>query len=96
MNYEIILSSEFENDVDEAIQYYKKINIGLAREILNEIIETKNYILLHPQGFQIRYRRVRIAFLKKFPFGIHYTIKKRKIYILSLFHSSANLNKRLK
>lgn len=40
----------------------------------------------------MKFGEVRIAFLKKFPFGIHYVYKEKEnqIIIYSVFHTSRN------
>jgi len=96
MDYDVILSSDVEEDIDEAIQYYKKISHELAKDFIQELKFTRNYIQLNPFYFQVRYVNIRIAFLKKFPYGLHYTVKQQSIYLLSFFHTSIDFEKRRK
>jgi len=94
MAYDVILSSQIEDDIDEAIHYYKKISPELAKEFIQELRFTRDYVHHNPFYFQVRYSNIRIAFMKKFPYGIHYTVIQQSIYLVSLFHTSIDEGKR--
>lgn len=93
MAYKLISSSKTEADIENAISWYKDINIELARSFLIELRAAIKYIHLNPKNSQIRYHIVRIARLKKFPFGIHYMIDDEIIIILGVFHTSLSPEK---
>lgn|GEM_PF-5509275 len=64
----------------------KRDNIDLLfQERITNLIETiqKNLGI-----YQIRYRDVRIAFMRKIPFGVHYRIFDRKIIIIGIYYTS--------
>lgn len=42
----------------------------------------------NPLGFQKRYKNVKIRFINRFPYGIHYIIKGDKIIVIGIFHTS--------
>jgi len=90
MTYKVIISSRAEIDIADAIEFYQEIRPSLPREFLAEVKAARRYLQKNPKKFQVRYSNVRIAFLKKFPFGIHYLIDKKSIIILSVFHTSRN------
>ena len=75
MAYKLITSSKAEQDVEKAILYYKDIKIDLARDFLTELKATRKYIQKHPKKIQVRYANVRVAFLKRFPFGVHFRLE---------------------
>lgn len=58
-----------------------------------QLMET---IKLNPLLFQVKYTSVRVAFLHKFPFGIHFIIKDDSVIILAVFHTIFNPSKWLK
>jgi len=62
----------------------------LERSFLLELRAAMKYIHLNPEKTQIWYHVVRIALLKKFPYGIHYKFEKDTITILGVFHTSQN------
>ncbi|MBX7108950.1 MAG: hypothetical protein K1X61_09915 [Chitinophagales bacterium] len=43
-----------------------------------------------PLGLEIRYDDVRIAFIKRFPFGVHFIIERKNIMVISIYHTSRN------
>jgi plasmid stabilization system protein ParE len=90
MAYKIITSTKAEFDVDKAIEYYKDINIQLAKDFLTELKATSKYIQKHPKKIQIRYANIRVAFLKRFPFGVHFRLEDKTISILSILHTSGD------
>jgi len=50
-------------------------------------------ILNLPLGYQIRYRDVRIKFIRRFPYGIHYLVEPGHIIIIAVFHTSKSPSK---
>lgn len=51
MDYDIILSSQIEDDIDEAIYFYKKISPKLAQEFIQDLKFTRNYVQRNPLFF---------------------------------------------
>ncbi len=93
MAYKIITTPETEKDIEEAIKWYKDIQISLALSFINELRAVRKYIHQNPNKIQVRYNNIRIAFLKKFPYGIHYKFEKDIITIVAVFHTSQNHEK---
>ena len=79
-------------DLTEIGNWYNKIDKKLTMKFLKEFREKVNYLADNPYSCEIRFNNVRIAFLKKYPFAIHYTYseKDNKITIFSIFHTSRN------
>ena len=92
MAYNIISSSETEDDIDKAVEYYVTIDKTLAKQFLAELKAVKIYIANNPEKIQVRYKNIRIAFLKQFPYGIHFTISDKTITIFAVFHTSQSPN----
>jgi plasmid stabilization system protein ParE len=93
MVYKIISTSSTEQDISQAVEWYISINKPLAREFLKELRLCKTYLQKHPKKIEIKYQNVRIAYLKTFPYGIHFQLKENEILILAVFHTSENPNK---
>ena len=89
MAYKIVNRSFVKTDILIAVNYYKEINLELAKQFLLRINEAKQYIQKSPKGFQIKYNQVRTVLLKQFPFQIHYLIDEEhnQIVILAIIHS---------
>jgi len=77
-----------QQDIEKAIIYYKDIKIQLAKNFLIELKATRKYIQKHPKKIQIRYAEIRVAFLKRFPFGVHFRLEDKTITIISVLHTS--------
>ena len=61
----------------------QKDNLGLTFEKhISKIIQT---IQKNPLKIQIRYNQTRVAFLKKFPYGVHFNIIENEIIIVAVF-----------
>jgi toxin ParE1/3/4 len=93
MVYELIISQTAETDLREAFLWYEsqQVNLGFIFEkYFSKAIEK---IQKKPLQTQIRYKEIRVAFLKKFPFGIHFTIIANQILIIAVFHTSLNPDK---
>jgi hypothetical protein len=72
-NFEIIILSRAEIEIDEISDYYESIVEGLGFRFYFEL---RSYIdTLHTYPFfQNRYDTIRILPLKKFPYSIHFTV----------------------
>lgn len=75
-------------DIEEIILWYENKRIGLSYdfELCLEIGLAE--IVRNPQSFQLKYKSVRIRFINRFPYGIHYKVNENEIIILGVFHTS--------
>ncbi|MGF7081888.1 type II toxin-antitoxin system RelE/ParE family toxin [Mucilaginibacter sp. UYCu711] len=72
MNYQLTYRNKAENDLEDIESYYNKISPALAKRFFVEFFDTVQFIEDEPKLFQVRYRKIRIAPLYRFPYGIHY------------------------
>lgn len=65
---------------------------GLGKEFVNAVKQEFRTILQHPLLFEIKYNNTRIAFTKRFPFGIHFEIQQNsnRIVVKGVYHTSRN------
>ena len=66
--------------------YYNHISQKLGTNFDNEFWQKIDYIKNYPLHHRVRYRSIRIAILKIYPFGIHFIIEGDTILILKLLH----------
>ena len=59
----------------------------------NSISRSISDLKLNPLAFQVRYKDVRILFLKNFPIGIHYIVNGNKVLVIAVFHTSMDSEK---
>lgn len=85
MKYTISLQTEAKKDIQDAIDWYESKQFNLGTTYFKELVQNSDI-------FQIRYKEIRIAFLRKFPFGVHFKIDslRRTIIILAVLHTSQN------
>ena len=77
----VYLRRAAERDVVEAQQWYEQQQAGLAAEFNAEFDA-----LVDPQ----KYRRIRRAVLRRFPFLVWYQVQESRITILACTHGKAN------
>ncbi len=92
MSYHIELTDEAKLNIAEASEYYLEISQSLQNKFQADLIKTIDMLKENPQHHQIRYRGIRIAHLKKFPFSIHFLIQKNIIYVLKILHQKRYYN----
>lgn len=92
-NYFLSISEAAELDIREAFLWYEdqKDNLGLTFE--KHISKTIQTIQKNPLKIQIRYNQTRVAFLKKFPYGLHFNVFDNEIIIVAVFHTSQSPQK---
>ena len=86
MNYSIKFEKGALENFRDAIGYYENISKNLADKFHKEFWNTIDCIKREPLLYQFRYKAIRIAHLKTFPFGIHFIIDKDVIFIFKILH----------
>ena len=67
-------------DIQKGIDYYKEIDKALGVRFHNAIKSTFNELKKNPY-YQVRYKDVRIRTVKKFPYLVHFMVKRNEIII---------------
>lgn len=78
--------SPAERDVAEALAYYERASPGLGLAFLDELESTVRRILLQPEAWarvSLHHRRCR---MRRFPYGVIYSIQGEVILIAAVFH----------
>ena len=88
MKYHLFLSKKAIKQIKHACDWYKEQQLGLDILFLTELDKNILYVEKNPLKSQVRYKEVRIRFLKKFDFGIHYILEEKNIFVLAVFHTS--------
>ncbi len=81
-------TDDFLYDVEDIVTWYDNIRKGLSFDFELCLEVGIAEIIKHPESFQKRYKTVKVRFINRFPYGIHYIIKENDIYILGIFHTS--------
>ncbi|MGC4129779.1 MAG: hypothetical protein QM564_09535 [Bergeyella sp.] len=65
---------EVSTDVQEAKEWYKEQQDGLEEKFALAVKETIIKVLKMPSAYSVRYKNIRIAHTKIFPYNIHFYI----------------------
>ena len=92
MKYEIIYLPLVYEDIKETYDFYNSRVKGLGKEFVASVKQEFKTILQHPLLFEIKYKNTRIAYTKRFPFGIHFEIKENTnlVVVKGVYHTARN------
>jgi plasmid stabilization system protein ParE len=87
--YAVFYLDEVKNDLLSAKQWYAREEVGLDERFVLVVKEAIANIVKMPSAYAIRYKNVRIAHTKVFPYNIHFYIDERKkqIIITGIVHN---------
>jgi plasmid stabilization system protein ParE len=87
--YQEFYLDEVENDIAEAKRWYAEQQTGLDAQFAIAVKETVKNIVKMPSAYAVRYRNVRIAHTKVFPFKVHFYIDedKAQVIIIGIIHN---------
>jgi len=88
--YSLLINPFAQSDMKIAADWYSKRKEGLNREFIEEIEKTIQQILKNPLQFAFIKKKIRMAIVKRFPFGIYYYVGEDIITVLAVFHFSRN------
>lgn len=90
MAYTLSIRKEAEADIAEAYQYYESCREGLGTEFISCIDEAISRIQNNPKQFRSVLDAIRRALVRKFTYGVYYTINKNEIIVLAVIHARRN------
>lgn len=73
-------------EAEKASQFYELNRSDLGREFLDELDATIQRIVANPQAWQVLDGEIRRCRLRRFPYGVIYTIENELILIISVMH----------
>ncbi|SHG71080.1 type II toxin-antitoxin system RelE/ParE family toxin [Flavobacterium defluvii] len=86
-------------DIEDIVLWYEEQRIGLSYDFELCLEAGIDSISRNPDLFQKKYKNIRMHFISRFPYGIHYRVEKDQIIVIGIFHTSRspkNWSKRLK
>lgn len=92
----IQLTKEALFDIEEITLWYEDQREGLSFDFELCLEVGINEIQRTPSAFQKRYKQVKIRFINRFPYGIHYIVNNEIITIVGVFHTSRSPSNWLK
>lgn len=87
--YKVLYLDEVENDIAKAKQWYAEQQEDLDLRFTAAVKATLASILKMPSAYAVRYKNVRIAHTKIFPYNIHFYIddSKAQVVIIGIIHN---------
>jgi toxin ParE1/3/4 len=70
----------------ESVIYYEAQQTGLGQRFLEDVEEAVRRIQLHPNMYRLIGQEWRQCRIPRFPFGLIYRIKNRRIEIIAVMH----------
>ena len=93
LSYRVLLSEEAISDFQDAYFWYELQRDNLGHEFELSVEATLNRIARDPFAQEEKYRKVRVAYTQRFPYGIHYLVEDKSVKVQSIFHTSRYPNK---
>jgi len=75
-------------DVEDIVIWYEEQRIGLSYDFELCLEAGLHEISRNPDAFQKKYKNIKIRFISRFPYGIHYRFEKDEIVVIGVFHTS--------
>lgn len=86
--HKISFTKEALFDFEDILLWYEEQRIGLSYDFELCFEAGLSEVSRNPDNFQKRYKNIRIRFIARFPYGIHYIVKENEIVIIAIFHTS--------
>ena len=86
----VLISSDAEADLEEAVAWYRTIGSGLDSEFIRAFEARLSSICRNPAQYPVVYKNVQRALLRKFPYGIFYFVFDETVVVLACFHTRRN------
>jgi len=90
--YKAFYLDEFENDIAVAKQWYAEQQKELDVRFAAAVKKTLSNILKMPSAYAVRYKNIRIAHIKAFPYNVHFYIDETQaqVVIIGIVHNKRN------
>ena len=86
--YTIQFTKEALFDIEAVVLWYEEQRIGLSYDFELCLEAGIGEVLRNPEAFQKRYKNIKIRFISRFPYGIHYVFIENQITVIGVFHTS--------
>lgn len=94
MNYQLVFTTEADHDLNKIKVWYDQINVQLTNNLFANLGHELDRIKENPFLVQLNYRDIRIVFLEKFEYGIHFMLKEEQIIVLRVLHTKQYISRK--
>ncbi len=94
MKYTVLYFDEINKDLLDAKLWYKTQKEGLELSFSFEIEKAINHIIKMPYSYSIKYSKIKIAYLRIFPYNIHFYVDKIQnlLVVTAIVHNKRHTN----
>lgn len=96
MRYALEIHPKAENETVDAYNWYEDQYNGLGEMFLSDLESVYKKIELNPDFFSKAGKGFRQAVLKQFPYVVVYEIKRTRVVVYAVFHTSRNPKQKFK
>lgn len=101
MAYQIRVTKQAEDELDEVMGWYEKEKPGLGIAFLNHFFNRVAFLKSNPYLYQEVYKTYQRLLMQKYPYAVYYAVEEQKqeVTVLAVWHTSRNperLKNRLK
>lgn len=82
MSFSVVVLRNASLDIDKAKQYYETQSPGLGTRFGIEFSETIDRIGKSPNAFSLRYKYLRAARLRHFPYLVYFKVDSKKVTVV--------------
>lgn len=81
---------EVYDDIKTAYDWYESQRIGLGEDFLLSLEESYAKITRDPKVYQVLHKSARRKLVRRFPYGIFFTLRENKIIVIAIMHTKRN------
>jgi len=74
-------------DLDDASLWYEQQRAGLGSRFLAAIEQVFNRVQRLPLMHEIVYKDVRLALVRRFPYGVYFRVQPERIEVIAVYHN---------
>jgi len=90
----ILFKEPTANDVMSSFQFFEEQKRGLGEKFIKHIDATLASISKNPTLFPVRFKEMREARVRRFPFVILYEIEEKHVIVYAVFHTRQSPKKK--
>jgi len=96
--YAVQLDERAKLELEEGLEWYSARSKPVAQRFFDTTLSCLLSLQITPKRFAIRYDKVRMAMVKRFPYAIHYQVfdDRKLVLVLAILHASRNPKSRPK
>lgn len=83
---DLVIRREAEADLRQAFEFYESCRRGLGREFLRCVEVGLQTLRRAPARYRLVHRHVRRLIIRRFPYGIFFTVTREHIIVIAVMH----------